>query len=421
MRVLWFTGTINKKRKSASYGGGGWISSLTKELNNNCNITLSHAFFCNIQELPYKEDNIFRYPMYIQEKSRIAKIIYYWKKGYKNNCPEQEIQLMLDVINEFKPDIIQIFGLESRFCPIIDYTNIPTVIYLQGILNPIFNAFFPVGMNPFSFLFSRFSKREWIYQNAIIYAHKAMRFRALYEREILRKASYLIGRTQFDYKISRFFAPQAKYFSLNEMLKDVFYVANKWEKKDNNKYIIYTTISNVTYKGLDLILKTAKLLKEYSTKDFEWRVAGMNKDSELVKFFEKILSIHSRDVHVKYNGVVAPNELVQHLLESDVFVHPSYIDNSPNSVCEAQLIGIPVIACNVGGVSDFIVPGKTGELIPANAPFELAAILKQDMDIPYLKLYAQKAVDVAAKRHDKKDIIDKLMNIYRYIHKENSY
>jgi glycosyltransferase involved in cell wall biosynthesis len=418
MKILWFTGTVNKKANN-SYGGGGWIASLTKELNTNSNITLAQSFFCDMPESLYMEGNISFYPMCKKSRSKIFKLMYYWKKSYKNIYSTDDVELMQDVINDFKPDIIQIFGLESRFCSILDYIKVPTIIYLQGILNPIYNAFFPVGMNKFSFLYSRFSSKEWIYRNAIIYSNEAMKYRSKYEIETLHKISYLIGRTKFDYQVTNFFASHAKYFSLNEMMKDVFYESQVWKKNDNKKYVIYTTISNVTYKGLDLILKTSKLLTEYNNIDFEWQIAGINKDSELVYFFEKILNINSSDVNIKYNGIVPDGKLVEHLLRADVFVHPSYIDNSPNSICEAQLVGIPVIACNVGGVSDFITHGKTGVLIPANAPFELASIIKKDMKTPYLKSYTQEARNVALQRHNKQDIVDQLIDIYHFIYNEN--
>ena len=48
------------------------------------------------------------------------------------------------------------------------------------------------------------------------------------------------------------------------------------------------------------------------------------------------------------------------------FFHPSYIENSPNSVCEAQILGLPVIACNVGGLSTIISHNHSGILIPSN-------------------------------------------------------
>lgn len=413
MKILWFTGN-RKKQQNTSYGGGGWISSLTEELRKNKDITLAKAFFYDYDDAPYYDNGIWEYPMYKKEKSKLKKIVHYWTKNNQTETKEN-IGLMQKVINDFKPDIIQVFGLESPFCPILNYTKIPTIIYLQGIVNPISNAFYPNGINKYSFLFSRFSKREWIYRNGIAYLHKNMKLRAKIEIEILKKSTYLIGRTKFDHEISDFFAPNANYYHLNEMMKNVFYSSTIWKKTSPKKYVIYTTISNVTYKGLDTILKTAQILINNDKTDFEWHIAGITPQSELVLFFEKILKIKSGSVNIIYDGIVPADKLVEKLRNADVFVHTSYIDNSPNSVCEAQLVGLPVVACYVGGVSDFVITGETGELIPANAPYELACILKKDMEKPYLYQYSEKARKIALERHDKKRIVDTLLNIYNSI------
>jgi len=62
-------------------------------------------------------------------------------------------------------------------------------------------------------------------------------------------------------------------------------------------------------------------------------------------------------------GSLEVNEMVEAMKISRFMVHPSYIDNSPNSICEAQILGLPVVATNVGGVESLIENGKTGLLI----------------------------------------------------------
>jgi glycosyltransferase involved in cell wall biosynthesis len=47
---------------------------------------------------------------------------------------------------------------------------------------------------------------------------------------------------------------------------------------------------------------------------------------------------------------------------ADVFVHPALADNLPNGVLESMACGTPVVAFDVGGVSDAVRPLETGYL-----------------------------------------------------------
>jgi glycosyltransferase involved in cell wall biosynthesis len=41
---------------------------------------------------------------------------------------------------------------------------------------------------------------------------------------------------------------------------------------------------------------------------------------------------------------------------------PTRADTSPNAVKEAVVAGVPVVAANVGGIPDYVLPGKNGVL-----------------------------------------------------------
>lgn len=106
-------------------------------------------------------------------------------------------------------------------------------------------------------------------------------------------------------------------------------------------------------------------------------------------------------------------------IEKVVYVHPSNIDNSPNNVCEAQLLGLPVIATNVGGVSSLIEHKNTGILVPANAPYELAYWLKYlSVNVDFAKQLSHNGYEAAKVRHDKSTIIRDLIATYESIVKE---
>ena len=57
----------------------------------------------------------------------------------------------------------------------------------------------------------------------------------------------------------------------------------------------------------------------------------------------------------------------------DVFVLPSYREAMPMSILEAMAAGKPVVATNVNGISEVVVEGITGYLVPPGQPKALAA------------------------------------------------
>jgi glycosyltransferase involved in cell wall biosynthesis len=79
---------------------------------------------------------------------------------------------------------------------------------------------------------------------------------------------------------------------------------------------------------------------------------------------------------------------------------------------------MPVISCNVGGVSSLIENGQTGILVPANAPYELAhsivSIAKDKNKSTQLGIQAR---IIAMERHNRSNIYDTLMNVYQTIYK----
>ena len=59
----------------------------------------------------------------------------------------------------------------------------------------------------------------------------------------------------------------------------------------------------------------------------------------------------------------------------DGFVLPSLAEGISNTILEAMATALPVIATDVGGNADLVVPGKTGEIVPSNDSSALARAL----------------------------------------------
>jgi len=416
MRILWLSTypTSFKTKHGSLYHGEGWVVSLQEAIEKIVNIDLGIAFLFPVNENKTQNGKITYYPIIKKEKSNIQKLLYYWG-GYKKN-EVHYLSEVLDVIQDFKPDLIHIFGIESPFAFIVEHTDIPVVIHIQGILNPYSNAFYPQGMNRYTFLLKHFSKNEWLLRNGYNFAFDKMKVRSQREIQFFKNTKYFMGRTEWDFHISRFFSPHSEFFHVNEILRAPFYESSPWKIPKSDKFVFITTISETVYKGLDTVLKTAQLLKQFTGLNFEWRIAGVNGDSKYVRFFEKNKKIKGKEVNVTYMGVLNAEQLCASLQKAHIYVHPSYIDNSPNSLCEAQLVGLPVIGTYVGGVPSLISHNETGFLIPANAPHELAYRLQYLQKHPETMMRLGKnARETAIHRHSKDEIVKNVSSAYQQI------
>ena len=72
---------------------------------------------------------------------------------------------------------------------------------------------------------------------------------------------------------------------------------------------------------------------------------------------------------MEFLGFLSEEKMAERFLKSNVFVSPSSIENSPNSVGEAMLLGVPTVSSDVGGVKNMLTHGKDGFIYPADEPY----------------------------------------------------
>lgn len=409
MKVLWIVSTAANynSKKDHMYNGCGWISSLESKLKNNRDIELAETFFVRTDE-PRKViiDDVAYFPIKMPFSSKLGSLASLFKS--QDSIDNKKVFLLLDRINEIHPDIIHVFGTEDVFGLVAQKTSVPVVVHLQGILNPIFNAFLPpfmswreypeIGLSNKHRLLRRFDKRIWKY--------KCDR-----EKRIFLVNKHYMGRTEWDKMLTRTYNNNSNYYVVWEILRDCFY-QKEMSRSLPQKLTLVSTISNTTYKGFDIILKTAKVLKDFYNIDFIWKVfGGVNK-----KFYARFTDIQADNVNVEMGGIASAEVLKEELQNATCYVHPSYIDNSPNSVCEAMILGCPVVSTDVGGISTLINNGVTGFLVPANDPYMMAdRIITLYRDRLLNIKIGTEARNVALIRHDPELICKKIVEVYKEI------
>lgn len=116
MRVLWFTNSpSNYVGNKNPYNGGGWISSLENELKKHGDIDLAISFLMVNQPQKKVEDRVTYYPIQFEQyswKSKFSSKFHINDFSYEKREWSKFFKPMQDVISDFKPDIIEIFGSE---------------------------------------------------------------------------------------------------------------------------------------------------------------------------------------------------------------------------------------------------------------------------------------------------------------------
>jgi glycosyltransferase involved in cell wall biosynthesis len=93
---------------------------------------------------------------------------------------------------------------------------------------------------------------------------------------------------------------------------------------------------------------------------WELRVFGDGPDREAIEQHRDALGLGAR-VRLLGNR----DDVAAQLADCDAFALISDWEGLPYSILEAMAAGLPVLASGVGGIPDLVVPGSTGELVPA--------------------------------------------------------
>lgn len=113
-------------------------------------------------------------------------------------------------------------------------------------------------------------------------------------------------------------------------------------------------------KGIDLLIEAFGRL----VKDFPYARLSLIGSGERISLLQKLVQeLHLSD-RVQFTDWLQNDALFSRLSAADLFCLPSFSEGLPSSILEAMSIGLPIIATDVGGVSEIIEHNVSGILIP---------------------------------------------------------
>ena len=283
-------------------------------------------------------------------------------------------QRFAEIMTDFKPDIIHIFGTEFPHALAAEKAfNRPekTLVGIQGLCSEIakvYQADIPDEV------FQSVTFRDFLRKDSLKQQQEKFYKRGEREKEIIRRAGHITGRTRFDKENTHKIHQEAIYHPMNETMRSSFY-EGCWEEEECEKYSIFLAQGDYPLKGFHFLLQALPVLlvKYPKTKIYVSGNSIINQSnlkeklklSAYGKYLIRLIKRFDMEEAVVVLGRLTEEEMKQQFLKSSVFVCASVLENSPNTIGEAMLLGVPVVASCVGGIPDMITDGKDGLLFPS--------------------------------------------------------
>jgi len=182
----------------------------------------------------------------------------------------------------------------------------------------------------------------------------------------------------------------------------------KSDVKENNKKNIIFVGRLLPIKGLDYLMNAMKIIQNKNKNVFLTLVG----DGYYRKSLEKMIKKLEIEKAVTFTGKIPNTEIPKYLSNSDVFVLPSLSEGFPNVVLEAMAAGLPIVASNIGGLSELIKNNENGYLVETKNPEQLADGLLKILQNPEIKTKMSQNNLKKAKNYSWESVVFDLEKIY---------
>lgn len=359
-----------------------WIHSLSEQLALNDDIELhiiTHSQLIN-QSQTIKKNGIYFHV--IQYSFPFTKRGFPWYLPFDKLTGYYSFKRKArKIINEIQPHILHVHGTEGGYFTPTTKTNIPCIISIQGIIN----EFVKVVPDISSYL------------------------QIPFENHAIMKGKYFGCRTIFDSNYVKKKNSNAIIFDLPEAMNEVFF-QRQWKAHEGLTLIFVGSVNK--RKGIvDLIHAVGKLKNSFSS--IKLKIIGSG-TKIYIRYLNKIIVNYNLNSNILWLGSKSPKEVAAELITSNIFVLPTLMDNSPNSLAEAMAIGMPCIATKVGGIPSMIEDRHDGMLFEKHDIDGLVNIIQLlTNDIELQDKLSQNARAKAFERNYPPNVVKKYVEVYK--------
>lgn len=330
-------------------------------------------------------------------------------------------------IRDFQPEVIHIWG--SEYGHTLAMVNAAkregklsaVVVSIQGLCS-VYTRHYLEGLPRQVQRGATF--RDLLRRDTLLRQQEKFRLRGELEIAALRQVPHVIGRTSWDRACTQAIAPQAQYHFCNETLREPFY-QDTWNYSSCRKHRVFASSCVYPIKGFHYLLEAmGEVVKTYP--DATIAVPGRNflgktaqeklRSNRYEAYLAELARKYQLEDRIEFLGALSAEQMKAEYLKANVFVLPSTVENSPNSLGEAMLLGVPCVAADVGGVTDLMTPGIDGRVYPGNEPLLLAYHIRELFGMEETAGFlGQAARTHAGGTHDPAVNRETLLQIYRQL------
>lgn len=321
---------------------GGWVTSLINNLQEITDIEIAIAMKSSQNKFVSKQNN---------------NTTYYYLPTHKKNKLDVNLDDCKKVIDSFKPNLIHAEGAEvyitNRFFKVFDGKK---VVSTKGVFNDIIK-------NEYADLTNKSLLPRFLIYKLFLFYQKKIRFnrRKKIELETYQLANYVLGRTLYDKAFIKSYNPKINYYHLDETLRSDFYMEPLWSLENVEHFSIFVGNGFIARKGAHTVVKALAILKDnYPNIKLNIIIGQLGFFDKflykgyLVNLIKKLKLVKNINLLPSLNTL----EIKNIMLKSHVYIQPSFVENSSNTLGEAMILGMPCIVSYCGGVSSMATDEK---------------------------------------------------------------